>query len=135
MDLLNLVDGQWIEGSGDAFTDDNPARPSETVANGRYASVSEVHRAIASADAAAPGWAATPHHARAAVLNGAAAIVDGNAEAWGRELSREEGKTLPEAIAEVRAAAQIIRYYAAEADRDSGEIFASPRAGENLLVV
>jgi alpha-ketoglutaric semialdehyde dehydrogenase len=135
MDLLNLVDGRWIEGSGDAFTDDNPARPSETVANGRYASLSEVHQAVTSADAAAPGWAATPHHARAAVLTAAAAVVDGNAETWGRELSQEEGKTLPEAIAEVRAAARIIRYYAAEADQEIGEIFASPRAGEKLLVV
>jgi acyl-CoA reductase-like NAD-dependent aldehyde dehydrogenase len=135
MDLLNLVAGRWIEGSGAPFTDTNPARPDETVASGRHASSPEVLDAIAAADAAAPAWAATPHHARAAVLTAAAEIIDRNAEAWGRELTREEGKTLPEAVAEVRGAARIIRYYANEADRESGEIYASPRPGENLLVM
>jgi acyl-CoA reductase-like NAD-dependent aldehyde dehydrogenase len=135
MDLLNLVAGKWIEGSGAPFMDTNPARPDETVASGRHASVPEVLDAIAAADAAAPAWAAIPHHARAAVLTAAAEIIDRNADAWGRELTREEGKTLPEAVAEVRGAARIIRYYANEADRESGEIYASPRPGENLLVV
>ncbi|MEV4172861.1 aldehyde dehydrogenase family protein [Nonomuraea sp. NPDC049709] len=135
MDVLNLIGGRWIEGEGAEFADTNPARPSEVVARGRFASVPEVERAVAAARAAAPGWAATPHHARAAVLVAAADLVDRSAEDWGAELAREEGKTLPEAVAEVRGAARILRYYAGEADRESGEIFASPRPGENVLVV
>ncbi|MET9246678.1 aldehyde dehydrogenase family protein [Nonomuraea sp. NPDC003709] len=135
MDLLNLIGGRWIEGDGEEFADTNPARPSEVVARGRFASVAEVERAVAAARAAAPEWAATPHHARAAVLVAAADLVDAAAEEWGAELAREEGKTLPEAVAEVRGSARILRYYAGEADRESGEIFASPRPGENVLVV
>ncbi|GAA4706304.1 aldehyde dehydrogenase family protein [Phytohabitans rumicis] len=135
MDLLNLVNGRWIEGSGDPFTDANPARPAQIVARGHFAGADEVEAAIGAAAQAAPGWAATPHHARAAVLTGAAEIIERNAEAWGRELTSEEGKTLPEGVAEVRGAARILRYYASEADRDSGEIYASPRPGERLLVV
>ncbi|MEV0995978.1 aldehyde dehydrogenase family protein [Nonomuraea sp. NPDC050202] len=135
MDVLNLIDGRWVEGEGEEFADTNPARPAEVVARGRFASAREVEEAIVAARAAAPGWAATPHHARAAVLAGAAELVDAGAVEWGAELAREEGKTLAEAVAEVRGAARILRYYASEADRDSGEIFASPRPGENVLVV
>ncbi|GAA3534276.1 aldehyde dehydrogenase family protein [Nonomuraea rosea] len=135
MDVLNLIGGRWVEGDGEEFADTNPARPAEVVARGRFASPEEVGRAVAAAREAAPGWAATPHHARAAVLNAAADLVDAAAEEWGAELAREEGKTLPEGIAEVRGSARILRYYAGEADRESGEIYASPRPGENVLVV
>ncbi|WP_206060853.1 aldehyde dehydrogenase family protein [Nonomuraea basaltis] len=133
--MLNLIGGRWTEGDGEEFAGTNPARPVEVVARGRFATAREVERAVAAAREAAPGWAATPHHSRAAVLVAAADIVDGRAGEWGAELAREEGKTLPEAVAEVRGAARILRYYAGEADRESGEIYASPRAGENVLVV
>ncbi|MGR6922134.1 aldehyde dehydrogenase family protein [[Actinomadura] parvosata] len=135
MDVLNLIGGRWVEGEGEEFADTNPAQPSEVVARGRYACAREVERAITAARDAAPGWAATPHHARAEILLRAAALVDAAAEDWGAELAREEGKTLPEAVAEVRGSARILRYYASEADRDSGEVFASPRPGESVLVV
>ncbi|NJP95829.1 aldehyde dehydrogenase family protein [Nonomuraea sp. FMUSA5-5] len=135
MDVLNLIGGRWVEGEGEEFADTNPARPSEVVARGRFASAREVARAITAARDAAPGWAATPHHARAEILLRAAALVDAAAEEWGAELAREEGKTLPEAVAEVRGSARVLRYYASEADRDSGEVFASPRPGESVLVV
>ncbi|MEQ4719573.1 aldehyde dehydrogenase family protein [Nonomuraea sp. B19D2] len=135
MDVLNLIGGRWVEGEGEEFADTNPARPGEVIARGRFASAAEVERAVAAARAAAPGWAATPHHARAAVLVAAADLIDASADEWGAELAREEGKTLPEAVAEVRGAARILRYHAGEADRESGEIFASPRPGENVLVV
>ncbi|MGP4099547.1 aldehyde dehydrogenase family protein [Nonomuraea sp. KM90] len=68
MDVLSLIAGRWVGGEGAEFADTNPARPSEVVARGRFTSVPEVERAVAAARAAAPGWAATPHHARAAVL-------------------------------------------------------------------
>ena len=88
----------------------------------------------AAADAQA-AWAATPIHQRGAVLMAAAAVVERNAEAsWGLELAAEEGKTKAEGIGEVRRAAQILRYYGNEGDRQTGEIFASPRVGEQILV-
>ncbi len=64
----------------------------------------------------------------------AAAVVERNAASWGFELAAEEGKTKAEGIAEVRRAAQILRYYGNEGDRQTGEIFASPRVGEQILV-
>jgi aldehyde dehydrogenase (NAD+) len=73
-------------------------------------------------------------HQRGTLLVDAAVIVDRNAADWGLELAREEGKTKAEAVGEVRRAAQILRYYGNEGDRSAGEMFASPRIGEHILV-
>ncbi len=132
--IAHLVAGQWRDGGGDQVRSVNPARPNEVVAEGNSATPEDVDDAVAAASAALPGWAATPIHSRGAVLAAAAAIVDLNAEQWGLELAVEEGKTRLEGVGEVRRAAQILRYYAGEGDRVSGEIFSSPRAGEQILV-
>jgi acyl-CoA reductase-like NAD-dependent aldehyde dehydrogenase len=132
--IAHLVDGHWRDGHGERVRSVNPTRPSEVVAEGNSATGSDVDDAVAAAAEALKGWAAIPIHARGAVLAAAAAIVDLHAEQWGLELALEEGKTRLEGVGEVRRAAQILRYYAAEGDRPSGEIFASPRAGEQILV-
>ncbi|WP_454789113.1 aldehyde dehydrogenase family protein [Mycolicibacterium lutetiense] len=132
--IEHLIDGRWVPGTGDALLSVNPARPSLIVAEGSNARTSDVDDAVGAATAAAESWAAAPMHQRGGVLLGAADIVDRNAEAWGLELAREEGKTKAEGIGEVRRAAQILRYYGNEGDRQAGEIFASPRAGEQILI-
>ena len=132
--ITHLIAGRWRDGRGEAVRSVNPTRPSEVVAEGNSAVHADVDDAIDAAAGALGGWAATPIHSRGAVLAAAAAIVDLNAEQWGLELAAEEGKTRLEGVGEVRRAAQILRYYAAEGDRVAGELFASPRAGEQILV-
>ncbi len=132
--IEHLIAGQWFSGSGDAVRSLNPARPGEVVAEGGTVGTADVDAAVAAAVDAAASWAATPIHQRGAVLLAAADVVDRNADAWGLELATEEGKTKAEGIGEVRRAAQILRYYGNEGDRQAGEIFASPRAGEQILV-
>ncbi|BBX26727.1 aldehyde dehydrogenase family protein [Mycolicibacterium alvei] len=132
--IEHLIGGQWVPGTGDELLSVNPAQPSLVVARGNDARVSDVDTAVRAATAAAAPWATTPMHQRGAVLLGAADIVDRNAQTWGLELAREEGKTKAEGIGEVRRAAQILRYYGNEGDRQSGEIFSSPRVGEQILI-
>ena len=132
--LRQLIAGAWRPGGGDPVASHNPTRPSVVVAEGDSATVGDVDDAVAAARAASAGWARTPIHQRGAVLAAAAAVVELNAEAWGLELTLEEGKTKSEGIAEVRRAAQILRYYSGEGDRQAGEIFSSPRLGEQILV-
>jgi aldehyde dehydrogenase (NAD+) len=132
--LRHLIAGQWLAGGGDALTSVNPAQPSVVVAEGNCATDADVSHAVAAAGEALKGWARTPIHQRGAVLLDAAAVVERNALSWGLELATEEGKTTAEGIGEVRRAAQILRYYGNEGDRQAGEIFASPRAGEQILV-
>ncbi|MCB0926221.1 MAG: aldehyde dehydrogenase family protein, partial [Mycobacterium sp.] len=132
--LRHLIDGQWLTGTGSVLRSVNPTRPDELVAEGISAVAGDVDAAVTAARSARAGWAATPTHTRGAVLSAAAAVIDGHAEQWGLELAAEEGKTKAEGVGEVRRAAQILRYYATEGDRVAGEIYASPRAGERILV-
>ncbi|MGE3287286.1 MAG: aldehyde dehydrogenase family protein [Pseudonocardia sp.] len=132
--IEHLVGGSWRAGGGAAIVDVSPARPDREIARGVAATARDVDDAVAAAAAAADGWARTPYHERARVLLRAAALVDAAADAWGAELATEEGKTRPEGVGEVRRAAEILRYCAGEADRDTGELYASPRRGERILV-
>ena len=132
--LRHLIAGEWHTGGGARLRSVNPAFPDVVVAEGESATAAELEKAVAAASGARAGWARTPMHQRGAVLLDAAVVLDRNAEDWGLELAIEEGKTKAEGIAEVRRAAQILRYYGNEGDRQAGEIFASPRAGEQILV-
>ena len=132
--IRHLVGGQWRDGAGDTVRSVNPTRPDEVVAQGLSGTVADVDNAVDAARAALRRWAGTPIHARGAGLAAAAVVVDRHAEQWGLELAREEGKTRAEGVGEVRRAAQILRYYAGEGDRQAGELYASPRAGEQILV-
>ena len=134
-DLRHFIDGAWVEGTGEALVDVNPSRPSDIVASGAGASSADVDRAYVAARAALDGWRRTPARARAAVLLRAADVIEAHRDAWGRELAREEGKTLVEAIGEVGHSANILRYHAQEVERASGEVFESPTPGERILVI
>ena len=134
VELQHLIAGSWHDGKGNAFSSVNPARPAETVAHGLQAGAADVDHAMRSAVTAKHGWARTPAHERGAVLLRTAAILEENSPAWGRELAREEGKTLAEGQGEVLRAAQIFRYYGNDGDREAGSIYSSPRRGEKILV-
>ncbi len=132
--LRHLIGGRWVAGGGGPLRSFSPTHPDTVVAEGNSATVTDLDNAVDAATQALPSWSATPIHQRGAVLSAAAAVIERNAMDWGRELTVEEGKTRAEGVAEVRRAAQILRYHGAEGDRSTGEIFASPRAGEQILV-
>lgn len=129
-----LIGGVFRDGEGSPLTSTNPADPSEVVAEGLTATTGDLDKAVTAAGRAAADWARTPVKERAAVLARAAASLDARAEEIGRELTREEGKTLAEGVGEVRRAAEILRFNAEEAHRPAGELFHSPRAGERIMV-
>lgn len=133
--LRHFIDGAWIEGRGEPLVDVNPSRPSDIVAEGPGASDADVDRAYLAARAAFDGWRRTPARARAAILLRAADIIDAHRDEWGRELAREEGKTLAEAVAETGHSANILRFHAQEVERQSGDVFESPTPGERILVI
>ncbi|UNK45189.1 aldehyde dehydrogenase family protein [Arthrobacter sulfonylureivorans] len=132
--LQHYIDGVWRPGTGTPIASYNPAHPDEVVAEGLQAGPAEVDKAMAAAVAAKREWSRTPAHERGAVLLRAAVVIERNAENWGLELAREEGKTRAEGQGEVLRAAQIFRYYGNDGDRTAGEIFSSPRRGEKILI-
>ncbi|PQZ91544.1 aldehyde dehydrogenase [Arthrobacter sp. MYb227] len=134
VELNLLINGVWVTGEGPELASSSPTNPDQVLATGATATVDQVQGAMAAARAAAPGWAATPMAERGGYLTRAAAIITANADAWGTELAQEEGKTFAEGRGEVLRAAQIFTYYSAESDRLAGEVFSSPRRGEQILV-
>ncbi|SEN07000.1 L-proline dehydrogenase /delta-1-pyrroline-5-carboxylate dehydrogenase [Loktanella fryxellensis] len=88
----------------------NPARPGDLV--GRVTPATP--EAIAAALSAAAPWAVTAD-VRARTLTDAAAAFEDNAGEIMAILTREAGKTLPDAVAELREAVDFLRYYAARA--------------------
>lgn len=133
--LRQFVAGRWREGTGELVDDANPAYPDDIVAAGRLGDRADLDDAVRAARDAFARWSTTPHPVRGQVLARTAEVLDANAEAWGTQLCREEGKTRAEGIGEVRRAAEIFRYYAGEGTRAVGEVFASPRRGEQIQVI
>jgi RHH-type proline utilization regulon transcriptional repressor/proline dehydrogenase/delta 1-pyrroline-5-carboxylate dehydrogenase len=86
-----------------------------TVGVVREADDAIVISAMAAAAAGFPAWAATPADARAAVLERAADRLEVNRGRLLALLQSEGGKTLDDALAELREAVDYCRYYAAQA--------------------
>jgi RHH-type proline utilization regulon transcriptional repressor/proline dehydrogenase/delta 1-pyrroline-5-carboxylate dehydrogenase len=94
-----------------------------------------VERAIANAVSAQGEWDALGAARRAEILERAADRIEEARAELMVLLAREAGKTLPDALAEVREAADFCRYYAAEARRLLAEPCAlpGPTGERNLL--
>ena len=100
-DIQHYIDGKRVDGtngrSGDVY---NPATGERT---GRvaFAGPIEVDRAVRSAAAAFPAWAATPPLTRARILFKFRELLDRDAGALARLISEEHGKVLSDAAGEV----------------------------------
>jgi len=130
-DLASFVDGEWRRGGRQA-SDTNPAHPSEVVAQYALADAETATQAVAAASAAFAAWRATPAPARGEILRKAAALLDERAADIGRDLTREEGKTLPEGIRETQLSANILRYFASQTLDPDGDMYPSSKA--NVLL-
>jgi RHH-type proline utilization regulon transcriptional repressor/proline dehydrogenase/delta 1-pyrroline-5-carboxylate dehydrogenase len=90
--------------------------------------------AMAAAEAGFPSWDATPRDARAAALARAGDALEHDRARLIALLQTEGGKTLDDAVAETREAADFCRYYAAEARRAlAGEPMPGPTGEANEL--
>ncbi len=75
----------------------------------------DVADSIARARAAFPAWSRTPVAERAAILDRLADLLEAHRDDLMALCVREAGKTIPDAIGEVREAADFCRYYAQQA--------------------
>lgn len=98
----------------------NPADRRDKVGTVIEVSPDQARAAAAVAADAAPRWAAVPAAGRAACLERAAEGMQARMPALLGLIMREAGKSLPNAIAEVREAIDFLRYYAEQARRTLG---------------
>ena len=103
-------------GTSNGLTQDvrNPADHRDLVGHVVEATPAQVDAALAAATAAAPRWAATPPATRASCLLKAADLLETRMPVLLGLIVREAGKSLSNAIAEVREAVDFLRYYGTE---------------------
>ena len=94
----------------------NPADHSDIVGTVSFADADAAKEAVAAAVAAQKTWGSTPAAERAAALRRFADLLEQHTPALMMLAVREAGKTLNNAIAEVREAVDFCRYYADQAE-------------------
>jgi acyl-CoA reductase-like NAD-dependent aldehyde dehydrogenase len=123
--FANYINGEWVE-SPKTFENRNPAT-GELVGLHSKGSAGDVDSAAAAAAGALAAWSQMPAPARGAILFKTADLLDKQFDQLGEEMTREEGKTLPEAKGEVRRSINIFRYFAGEGARLNGMLVPSER--------
>lgn len=129
----NYINGAWVE--GEWFDNRNPARTDEVVGRFANGTAADMARAAEAAAEALPGWASMPAPARGALLFKVADLLERRFEEISAEMTREEGKTLPEAKGEVRRSIHIFRYFAGEGSRLGGIVAPSERERVHMFAV
>ncbi|MUM78611.1 betaine-aldehyde dehydrogenase [Pseudodesulfovibrio sp. F-1] len=131
------IDGKWTGSScGATRRIENPFDGSE-VANVAEGGREDAREAIAAARRAfdSGGWPQTPAVERGRLLARLADLVERERENLARLETLDTGKTLEESRWDMDDVAGIFRYYAGMADKDAGEIIASPNPGTSSRVV
>jgi len=103
----------------------NPAQPDDLVGYVTQASATDIETAIKAAQAAFTTWSVVPVDERNACIRRVADLFETHACELFALASREAGKNMADAIAEIREAVDFARYYANEAERN--EAFGSGR--------
>jgi acyl-CoA reductase-like NAD-dependent aldehyde dehydrogenase len=129
----NLIAGQWRDGV-DARPDVNPSDTSDVVDHYAAADADQARMAVAAAAEAAAAWADTPGVVRGEILDRAGTELLARSDELGDLLAREEGKTLPEAVAEVARAGQLLKFHSGQAVRNTGDHVDSLRPGVEVTV-
>jgi RHH-type proline utilization regulon transcriptional repressor/proline dehydrogenase/delta 1-pyrroline-5-carboxylate dehydrogenase len=101
----------------------NPARVGEAVGRVTCATAEDLDRALNAAQDAQPDWNAIPAE-RAAALDATADLLESHCPELMYLICAEAGRTVPDALAEVREAVDFCRYYALQCRA----AYAAPRA-------
>ena len=97
----------------------NPANHDDLVGHVVEATPANIESALAAASSATAAWQATSVGTRAGILRRAAELLESARDELLALTVREAGKTLPNAMGEVREAVDFLRYYAAQIDADA----------------
>jgi alpha-ketoglutaric semialdehyde dehydrogenase len=129
-----LIGGRWSVARADAVST-NPAHPREEVLRFPIATEAEIDAAVESARRAQHDWKAVPAIERGKVLRRAAALLEDRLEELAVMITRDEGKTLPEARGEVRRAIETLAFHASQVWQPTGEVFASSNPAEEVRTI
>jgi len=122
----NFINGRWVESSSPRTSERrNPANLDEIVGFAPLSTREEVRAAVAAARAAFGTWRDTPAPVRGRVVAAAALLMEQQKDELARLMTREEGKTLKDALGEVQKSVNILEFMAGEGRRMGGQTLPS----------
>ncbi|MCT2537009.1 aldehyde dehydrogenase family protein [Aquibacillus koreensis] len=123
---LNYVNGVWQTSSSDeVIASINPANKHEVVGNVQSSTKADLDQAVAAAKEAQKAWRKLSGADRGNLLFKVAQVIEDNLNDIAETMTREMGKTLPEAKGETNRGVAILRYYAGEGMREVGDVIPS----------
>lgn len=125
------VGGKWVKADAAPIEVDDPFTLEE-VGEVPTLSQAQVQQAVDAAADAFPAWSRKPAQERAKVLRRWFELIIANKEDLARIITRENGKVLREARAEIENGASFLEYYAEAVGHSLGEIIPSPWPGRKL---
>lgn len=129
------VGGAWVDAaSGATLSVIDPAN-AEQVGTVPAMGEGEAYQAVSAAEAAWPAWRAATAKERAVVLQRWFRLMIEHQDDLALIMTREQGKPLDEARAEIGYAASFIEWFAEEAKRVSGDTLPVIQHGKRMLVI
>jgi len=109
-DLTHFIGGEHVKGSSGRFSDVYNPATGEVEARCPLAGAEEVRAAVENARDAQPAWAATNPQRRARVLMKFVQLLQRDMDRLAEALSREHGKTLPDARGDVQRGLEVAEF-------------------------
>lgn len=126
----NYINGAWVTSStGEVSESRNPANSEDVVGYIQKSTKDELGHAAKAAKEAQKAWRKLSGTERGQYLYKAADILESRLNEVAETMTREMGKTLPEAKGETARGVAILRYYAGEGMRKVGEVIPSSDSG------
>ncbi|QQA44494.1 CoA-acylating methylmalonate-semialdehyde dehydrogenase [Pelagovum pacificum] len=107
-DLCHYIDGQRVTGKSGRFADVMNPATGEVQARLPLASAAELDDAVARAAEAQKGWGSTNPQRRARVMMKFGQLINENMDKLAEAVSREHGKTLPDARGDVQRGLEVV---------------------------
>ena len=131
-----FINGEWVNSeSGETFERVNPAEPEDVIGEFQKGNVLDAQKAVDAAEKAFVAWSDTPAPKRAEYLFKAAQLLSENKGELSRIMTREMGKTLLDAGADVQEAIDVAFYAAGEGKRLLGYTMPSEKPSKFAMTV
>src|SRR5262249_15992389 len=109
-EIGHFIGGKAVKAGAGRFGDGFDPKTGEGQAKGALAQHSEIRHALANAQAAQPGWAATNPQRRARVMFKFLELVQKEFDSLAKLLSSEHGKTIADARGDIQRGVDVVEF-------------------------
>ncbi|HEX4041521.1 MAG TPA: CoA-acylating methylmalonate-semialdehyde dehydrogenase [Xanthobacteraceae bacterium] len=134
-EIGHFIGGKEVKGASGRFGDIFNPNTGEVAAKVALAGKSEVEKAIANAEAAFPGWAATNPQRRARVMFKFLELIHSQYDDLARLLSAEHGKTFADAKGDIQRGLEVVEFACGIPHLMKGEYTESAGPGIDLYSI